>query len=115
MPRQKRVKNSKREAPPASTPEARERQLISLAVDLAEKQLKDGTASASVITHYLKLASTREQLEQDMLRHKVELVSAQTQAIESSKHIEELYQKAIDAMRLYSGNGSEEYDEEDIF
>lgn len=112
MSRKKEAKSKRKETPPASTPEARERQMIALAVDLAEKQLRDGTASASVITHYLKLASSREQLEQDMLRHKVDLVSAQTQAIESSKHIEELYQNAIDAMRLYSGAGNEQYDEE---
>lgn len=104
----KRAKKSQDIAPPASTPEARENQLIALAVNLAEQQLRDGTASPSVITHYLKLASTREKLEMEMLKHKTELVTAQTQAIESAKHVEELYQNAIDAMRRYSGSTTEE-------
>lgn len=96
------------ESPPASTPEARENQMIALAVDLAEKQLRDGTASPSVITHYLKLGSTREALEKEMLSKKTELVSAQKETLESTKHIEELYSQAIEAMRLYSGSGEME-------
>lgn len=86
------------------TPEARENQLISLAIDLAEKQLIEGTASSSVITHYLKLASTREQLEKEKLERENELLVAKTQALESAKRIEELYSNALNAMRIYSGN-----------
>ena len=59
--------NSSRERRPALTPEARENQLISLAVDLAEKQLQEGTASSQVITHYLKLGSTKEKIEKEIL------------------------------------------------
>lgn len=101
--------------PPAATPEARENQLIALAVDLAEKQLREGTASASVITHYLKLASQREQLEQDMLKHKTKLLEAQTESLETAKHIEELYSEAIDAMRRYSGHVDEEGPVEELY
>lgn len=108
----KKARKSHDIAPPASTPEARENQLIALAINLAEQQLRDGTASPSVITHYLKLASSREKLEMEMLKHKTELVTAQTQAIESAKHVEELYQNAIDAMRRYSGNDrGDDFDE----
>lgn len=89
----------------AATPEGRENKMIALAARLAEQQLMDGTASAQVITHYLKLGSTREQLEQERLRHENELLRVKREAIESQKRIEELYLKAIDAMRAYSGHG----------
>jgi len=90
---------------PALTEEAREKQIISLAYDLAEKQLRDGTASAQVITHYLKAGSERDRLERKLLVKKDELMEAQTQALKSSKHVEELYANALDAMRAYSGGG----------
>lgn len=102
-------KKNTTKTPRASTPEAREQQLISLAVDLAEKQLLDGTASPSVITHYLKLGSTREVLEKEMLAKKTELVTAQTESLESTKRIEELYENALKAMQVYSG-----LDEDDV-
>lgn len=89
--------------PPATTPEARENQLISLAVDLAEQQILEGTASAQVITHYLKLGSSREKLEQHRIVLENELVQAKTEAIASHKKMEELYEEAIIAMRSYSG------------
>lgn len=89
--------------PPATTPEARENQLISLAVELAEKQLSEGTASAQVISHYLKLGSSREILEQERLARENELLTAKVEAMASSKRMEELYGKAIDAMRSYEG------------
>ena len=72
---------------PASTPEARESQMISLAVDLAEQQLRDGTASAQVITHYLKLGSTKEKIEKDILKEQKKLVKAKTEALESAKRV----------------------------
>ena len=90
---------------PAITPEARENQLISLAVDLAEKQLREGTASSQVITHYLKLGTEREKIFLDN-----ELTKAKIEAIESSKHVEELMEQAIESMKRYSGNGdSDDY------
>ena len=95
----------KKNPPPATNPQARENQLIALAVDLAEKQLKEGTASAQVITHYLKLASARERIEEDILRKQKDLLEAKTESLKSQKRTEELYQNALDAMRIYSGNG----------
>lgn len=94
-------------APPATTPEARENQLISLAIDTAEKQMRNGTASSQVITHFLKLGSSREELEQRMLEERTELVKAKTDSVQSLQRMEELYSNALDAMRLYSGNTSE--------
>ena len=104
---------TKRRRAPARTPEARENQLISLAMDLAEKQLAEGTASSSVITHYLKLASTREQLEKEKLEKENRLLSAKTEAIESMKNAEELYANAIRAMGLYSGRMMQDEQQED--
>ena len=96
---------STRKIRPALTPEARENQLISLAVDLAEKQLMEGTASSQVITHYLKLGSTKEKIEKEILEKQKELISAKTENLKSAKRIEELYADAINAMRKYNGQG----------
>lgn len=98
---------------PALTPEARENQLISLASDLAEKQLREGTASSQVITHYLKLGSTKERIEKEILEKQKELIEAKTQNLQSAKRIEELYSNALNAMRNYSGHGSGDDNEED--
>jgi len=99
---------SSRRMRPALSPEARENQLISAAVDLAEKQLVEGTASAQVITHYLKLASSKEKLEQEILLQQRELMKAKTEAIQSARNVEELYKDALNAMRSYSGSNVEE-------
>lgn len=88
---------------PATTPEARENQLIALAVDLAEKQLLEGTASSQVITHYLKLGTAKEKLEREILESKKELMKAQTENLQAAKRIEELYTNALNAMKHYSG------------
>lgn len=89
---------------PALTPEARENQLISLSIDLAEQQLLEGTASSQVITHFLKLGSTRERLEREKLEQENKMLKAKTEAIESSQRVEELYANALNAMREYRGN-----------
>jgi hypothetical protein len=99
--------------PPATTPEARENQLISMAVDVAEKQLKDGSASAQVITHYLKLGSSREKLEQERLARENELLSAKREAMASAARVEELYGAAINAMRAYAGQDPINFDQEE--
>lgn len=96
-----------REIRPAITPEARENQLISLAVDLAEKQLLEGTASSQVITHFLKLGSSRERLEQEKLKKDQELIDAKKDSLNSTKTMEELYSNAIKAMRTYAGHDEE--------
>ncbi len=89
---------------PAINPEARENQMIALAVDLAEKQLQSGKASSQVITHFLKLGSTKEKIEQEILREQKKLISAKTDAIQSAKKVEELYSNALNAMRSYSSD-----------
>jgi hypothetical protein len=89
---------------PATTPEGREAQLVAQAIDLAERQIQAGTASSQVITHFLKLGSTREQLEQERLEHENELTRVKIEAIESQKRVEELYLEALQAMRSYRGD-----------
>lgn len=87
----------------AKTPEDRENQLILLATDLAEKQLANGTASAAVITHFLKLATEKEKLEREGLRTENKLKSARTDAIESAARVEDLYAAAMEAIKSYRG------------
>ena len=100
----KRDKDSvKKRCPPAMNPEARENQMIALAVDLSEQQLRDGTASSQVITHYLKLGSTKEKIEKEILEKQKELIAAKTEALQSTKRIEELYTEAMEAMKDYGG------------
>ena len=103
--------NSSRQIRPALTPEARENQLISLAVDLAEKQLQEGTASSQVITHYLKLGSTKERLEKEILEKQKDLMDAKTKALKSAENVERLYADAISAMRRDSGQAGDHDDE----
>ena len=101
--RQAQESSSRPRRPPATTLEARENQLIAAAVDLAEEQIRSGTASSQVITHYLKLGSTREKLEQAKILQENELLKAKVQSIESAKKVEELYSEALAAMRSYQG------------
>lgn len=89
--------------PPGTTLDARENQMISLAVDLAEKQLKEGTASAQVINHFLRLGTSRERLEQEKLVKENELLRSRTEQIASAARVEELYVKALNSMRSYAG------------
>jgi hypothetical protein len=102
--RRRKSESNSRSRPPATTPEGRENQLVSAAIDLAETQINNGTASAQVITHFLKLGSTRERLEQQRLEHENELTRVRIEAIESQKRVEELYMEALQAMRSYSGD-----------
>lgn len=89
---------------PGLTPESRENQLISLAIDLAEKQLRDGSASSQVIAHFLKLGSTTAMINKTILEKQKDLIVAKTEAIKAGERIEELYNNALKAMRTYSGN-----------
>lgn len=108
-----KVSNTKKPRP-ALTPEARENQLISLAVDLAEQQLLDGTASSQVITHFLKLASSKEKLEKEKLQNENVLLKTKVETLQSQARVEELYDNAIKAMSIYKGENGEETDP-DIF
>jgi hypothetical protein len=100
--RRKEVEPTRRRR--ATTPEGRENQLVSDAIDLAEEQIRNGTASSQVITHFLKLGSTREKLEQQRLEHENELTRVKIEALESQKRVEELYMEALQAMRSYAGD-----------
>lgn len=93
---------------PALTPEAREKQLISLAYDLVEERLRNGTATSQETTHFLKMGSSKERVEKEILEMQKELISAKTEAIQSAKRVEELYADAIKAMRKYSGHGDDD-------
>ncbi len=97
----KRTTRTQRESMPSVTPEGREQKMVSLAVDLAEKQLREGTASAAVITHYLKLASKREALEREILERQATLIEAKAKSITKDKEVEELAKEAIKAMQSY--------------
>ena len=102
--------DTKKKIRPALTPETRENQLVYLATELAEQQLRDGTASSQVITHFLKLGSSKEKIEQEILVEQKQLLVAKTEALQSSKRVEELYSNAITAMKSYSGH-RESYDD----
>ena len=88
---------------PASTPEARENQLISSTYDLVEKRILDGTASAQETVHFLRKGSPREQLELERLRNENEVLRAKVESMASAKRVEELYTQALEAMRSYAG------------
>lgn len=93
---------------PALSPEARENQLIALAVDLVEQRLLDGSASSQETTHFLKLGSTKNRLEMEKLEEENRLLKARTEALQSQKRSEELFAEAIKAMQIYSGHGGNE-------
>lgn len=100
--------------PPARTPEQRENQLTALAHDLAEQQLREGTASAQVISHFLKQGSERERLEKERLVSENQLLLARVEQLQSATRMEELTRDAINAFRSYSGqdpDGGEYYDD----
>jgi hypothetical protein len=107
MPRRRRARR-----PPARSVESRENQMIALAVDVAEDQLRTGRASAQVITHYLKLATQREQLEQQRLKSENELLQARVQNLAEQADIKELYGQALMAMRSYQGGQPDDSDQD---
>ena len=100
--------SSTRKRRPALTPEARENQMIALAVDLAEKQLMEGTASSQVITHFLKLGSSKAELEREKRAMEAEMMRAKTESLKSQKKMEEVYINALNAMKRYSGHGDDD-------
>lgn len=99
---------------PARDPEARERQIAADAYDLAERQIRDGTASAQVITHFLKAGSSRELLEKERLMMETRLAKAKEEQLAAVAKSEDLFREAISAMRSYqSGNPLEMPDEDE--
>lgn len=109
MPRKKAVDAPSRRQAPAMTPEEREDQLVALAVDLSEQQLREGTASSQVIMHYLKLATVREKLELEKIKRENSLLKAKEESIKSAERVEQLYASAISALREYSGYDGDAY------
>ena len=105
--------NARRRAP-AISDEGREAQLASLAMDLAEKQLRDGSASPSVITHFLKVASTEGRTNMRILNKQASLIDAKTENLQGTKRIEDLYESAMSAWRRYAGHKDEEIIDEDV-
>ena len=102
--------NTSKKRRPALTPEARENQMIALAVDRAEEQLMNGTASSQIIVHYLKLATAKTQLENERLRSQIELDNAKAKAVRDMQDNGERYKEALEAFRSYSGHGgTDEY------
>ena len=97
--------SSTRKMRPALSPEARENQLICLAMDCAEQQLMDRTASSQVITHFLKLGTAKYEYELEKLRKENSLMQAKTESLQSAQRSEEEYQKVLNAFKVYSGNG----------
>ena len=108
MKKAKSTNAEPRKIRPALTPEARENQMIALAVDLVEQRLLDGTASSQETTHFLKLGSMKNRLEMEKLQEENRLLKARTEALQSAKRVEELYSEAIKAMRRYSGQGNDD-------
>ncbi len=105
------TKSTARRKAPAPTPEARENQLISLAVDCVEERMRNGTASAQEYVHFLKLATTKSQLELEKTKSEIEMIRAKKAVMESAKKTEEMYAKAIAAMRSYAGVSDDDQDE----
>ena len=101
--------DSSRKMRPALTPEARENQLISLAIDLVEKRLIDGSASSQETTHFLKLATTKAKLEKEILEKQKELITAKTETLQSQKRYVEMFSEAIIALKDYRGQ-DDDYD-----
>ena len=93
---------------PALSPEARENQMISLAVDLVEKRLREGTASSAETTYYLRLSGSKARLEKEKLEEENKLLRAKTEALQAAKNTEEMYAEAIKAMGIYSGKDEED-------
>ena len=106
--------NKERRIRPGLTPESREDQLVALAINLAEQQLLEGTASSQVISHFLKIGSTKERIEREILKEQKDLIKAKTEVLKSEKRTEELYDEAIKAMRRYSGQEVMNDDEEEL-
>ena len=102
------ISNPKPKLRPALNPDARENQMIALAMDLVEQRLRDGTASSQETTHFLKLASPKNKLEQERLELENKLVAAKTKALANAEEIKVLYEEALKAMRKYGGHGDED-------
>lgn len=114
MARRKPEEAPRRRRRPATSLEAREQELANDAYELAERQINNGTASSQVITHFLKMGSTRERLEQQRIQHENELLQVKRESIANQSRIEELYTAAIDAMKTYTGSQQPQHDDDEV-
>lgn len=112
MPKSKRTTKDDEDIgiKPALTPEGEENQMIALAMAQAKRQLMEGTASSQVLTHFLKLGSTKERLEREKLEEENKLLRAKTEALQAAKDSGKMFEEAMRAFSEYSGNGDAEYD-----
>lgn len=102
---------SKRRTRPAMDPDTRENEMINLASNLAEQQLRDGTASSQVITHYLKLGTAKARLEKTLLQEQINLAKAKTKSYQTAEQTETTIREAVEAMKRYKGASEEEFDD----
>lgn len=100
---------------PALSVEARESQMISYTMDLVEERILNGTASSQETTHFLKLGSTKAAAEKRLLEMQIELAQVKADSIRREEHREELFKEAIEAMKMYSGNGKREENDQDVY
>lgn len=97
---------------PAKTPEARENQLINLAFNLAEKKLKEGTASSQLITTLINMGCTKMKYEIEKLKSDLKVANAKIEAFEGDKNRDLDYAKVLAAFKSYQGTQTDEYDED---
>lgn len=91
----------------AVSPKDREEELVSLAYDVAEEQMRNGTATSQVITHFLKLGSLREQKELETMDMKNEFVAQKIELMKSQERNKEIAEEAMRAFRSYQPGGDE--------
>ena len=117
MPRIKTPETSvkKQKFRPATSPEARENQLIALAYDVAEERLRNGTATSQEVVHFLRLGSMKERKELELMEKKIQLDTAKTEALQSAKKVEELYANAISAFKSYRSSSEDSNDDTELY
>lgn len=99
------------------TPEGRENRLISMALDLAEERLRNGTATAQEVVHFLKLGSEKSRVEVEKLELEKKLVEAKTENLKAQRDMATMFNDAMAAMKRYRGeeDDSDEYDDEIVY
>lgn len=91
----------------ATSPASIENEMIALAYREVEYRIRNHQASSQELVHFLRMGSESQRLEREKLEAEMELQKAKASALESGRHMEELYENAINAMKLYSGAGEE--------
>lgn len=106
------LRTAVRRRAPAVGREAREEQLISMAMDRAEKRFLEGTASDSLTIHFLRLATTKMELEKEKVRKEIAQLEAKTGAIQSMARMEEVCSDAMEALTKYGGSINQDVGED---